>query len=248
MSIAARRVGWRGIQKSEIRNQNSQKRRSVRLLTAKLFLDVFSVGPIQANCVLLGDANAGELVVIDPGEEAEKIIDRVRDSGLRPTMILHTHGHLDHAGGTAELALMLDPGLPVGLHPAEVELYQSLPMQAKVFGLETDPPPEPDLWFAHGQRLTVGGLELEIRHTPGHSPGGVCFVVSGADEELVVVGDVLFAGSIGRTDLWGGSFPVLEKSIREQLYSLPDDTRVICGHGPDTTIGRERSSNPFVSG
>jgi glyoxylase-like metal-dependent hydrolase (beta-lactamase superfamily II) len=213
-----------------------------------LLLDVFPVGPIQANCVLLGDADAGELVVIDPGEEAEKIIDRVRSSGLRPTMVLHTHGHIDHAGGTAELVSLLEPGLPVGLHPDETELYRSLPMQAKMFGLETDPPPEPDLWFDHGQRLTVGGLELEIRHTPGHSPGGVCFVVAGTGEDLVVVGDVLFAGSIGRTDLWGGSFPVLEKSIREQLYTLPDETRVICGHGPDTTIGRERSSNPFVSG
>jgi glyoxylase-like metal-dependent hydrolase (beta-lactamase superfamily II) len=188
------------------------------------------------------------LVVIDPGEEAEKIFDRVRTSGLRPTMILHTHGHLDHAGGTAELVALLEPGLPVGLHPEEIELYDSLQMQAKMFGLETDSPPEPDLYFEHGQKLTVGGLELEIRHTPGHSPGSVSFVVSGAREGLVVVGDVLFAGSIGRTDLWGGSFPVLEKSIREQLYTLPDDTRVVCGHGPETTIGRERASNPFVSG
>jgi glyoxylase-like metal-dependent hydrolase (beta-lactamase superfamily II) len=216
-------------------------------LTASLFLDVFAVGPIQANCVLLGDADACELVVIDPGEEAEKIVDRVRASGLRPTMILHTHGHIDHAGGTAELASLLEPGLPVGLHPDELELYRSLPMQAKMFGLETDPPPEPDLWFEHGQKLSVGGLDFEIRHTPGHSPGGVCFVVSGVDEKLVVVGDVLFAGSIGRTDLRGGSFPVLEKSIREQLYTLPDETRVVCGHGPDTTIGREKASNPFVS-
>jgi glyoxylase-like metal-dependent hydrolase (beta-lactamase superfamily II) len=107
-------------------------------LTASLFLDVFAVGPIQANCVLLGDADACELVVIDPGEEAEKIVDRVRASGLRPTMILHTHGHIDHAGGTAELASLLEPGLPVGLHPDELELYRSLPMQAKMFGLETD--------------------------------------------------------------------------------------------------------------
>ena len=217
-------------------------------MTVSLFLDVFAVGPIQANCVLLGDTGAGELVVIDPGEEAEKIADRVRESGLRPTMILHTHGHLDHAGGTAELAALLEPGLPVGLHPEEIELYNSLPMQAKMFGLEVDPPPTPDLRFEHGQMLTVGGLELEVRHTPGHSPGSVSFVVSGADGGLVVVGDVLFSGSIGRTDLWGGSFPVLERSIREQLYTLPDETRVVCGHGPDTTIGRERASNPFVSG
>jgi glyoxylase-like metal-dependent hydrolase (beta-lactamase superfamily II) len=215
---------------------------------AVLFLDVFPVGPIQANCALLGDADAGELVVIDPGEEAAKIVDRIAASGLHPKMVLHTHGHLDHAGGTAELVSLLEAGLPVGLHPDEVELYRSLPMQATMFGLETDSPPEPDIWFEHGQKLAVGGLELEIRHTPGHSPGGVCFVVSGVDENLVVVGDVLFAGSIGRTDLWGGSFPMLEKSIREQLYTLPDETRVICGHGPDTTIGRERASNPFVSG
>jgi glyoxylase-like metal-dependent hydrolase (beta-lactamase superfamily II) len=216
-------------------------------MTAGLFLDVFAVGPIQANCVLLGDADGGELVVIDPGEEAARIVDRIASSGLRATMILHTHGHIDHAGGTADLVSLLEPGIPVGLHPDEHELYRNLPMQAKMFGLECDPPPEPDLWLDHGTRLSVGGLVLEVHHTPGHSPGGVCFVVSGADEELVVVGDVLFAGSIGRTDLWGGSFPVLERSIREQLYTLPDATRVICGHGPETTIGRERASNPFVS-
>lgn len=215
---------------------------------ASLFLEVFPVGPIQANCVLLGDADAGDLVVIDPGEEAERIVERIDASGLRSTMVLHTHGHLDHAGGTAELVSMLEPGLPVGLHPDETELYRSLPMQATMFGLETGPPPEPNLWLEHGQKLAVGGLELVIRHTPGHSPGGVCFVVAGVADDLVVVGDVLFAGSIGRTDLWGGSFPVLERSIREQLYTLPDETRVICGHGPETTIGRERASNPFVSG
>lgn len=213
-----------------------------------IFLEVFPVGPIQANCVLLGDANAGELVVIDPGAEGARIAELVRASALRPTMILHTHGHLDHAAGTADLARELDAAVPVGLHPDESELYRSLPMQAKMFGLEADPPPEPDLWFEHDQELTVGSLALEVRHTPGHSPGGVCFVVSGAPDPLVVVGDVLFAGSIGRTDLWGGSFPVLERSIREQLYTLPDETMVVCGHGPETTVGREKATNPFVSG
>ena len=215
---------------------------------ASLFLDVFPVGPIQANCVLLGDTDSGELVVIDPGEEAERIADRARESGLRPTMILHTHGHLDHVGGTAELARLLGGGLPIGLHPEEIDLYRNAPLQAQMFGLEVEVPPEPDLALRHGDTVTVGNLELEVRHTPGHSPGGVCFVVSGGDERLAVVGDVLFAGSIGRTDLMGGSFPVLERSIREQLYTLADETRVICGHGPDTTIGREKASNPFVSG
>ena len=213
-----------------------------------LFLEVFPVGPIQANCVLLGDADAGEVVVIDPGEEAEKIVDRVRASGLRLTMILHTHGHLDHVGGTAELLRLLGGKLPIGLHPDEIDLYRNAPLQAQMFGLEVEAPPEPDLMLRHGDTVSVGSFDLEVRQTPGHSPGGVCFVVSGDGGPLAVVGDVLFAGSIGRTDLMGGSFPVLESSIRDQLYTLPDETRVICGHGPDTTIGQERASNPFVSG
>jgi len=212
-----------------------------------MFLEVFPVGPIQANCILLGDRDAGVLAVIDPGEEAARIMERVDKSGLRPTMVLHTHGHLDHAGGTADLVRRLPEGIPVGLHRGELQLYQGIVMQGRMFGLEVEAPPDPTLWLEHGQLLPLGGLELEVRHAPGHSPGGVCFVVRGAPEPLVIVGDVLFAGSIGRTDLMGGSFPVLEESIRKQLYTLPDETRVICGHGPDTTIGREKVSNPFVS-
>ncbi len=213
-----------------------------------LFLDVFPVGPIQANCILLGDRDAGVLAIIDPGEEAARIIERIEAGGLRPIMVLHTHGHLDHAGGTAALMRRLPSGIPVGLHRDEIQLYQGLVMQGRMFGMEVEEPPKPDLWLEDGQRLELGGLSLEVRHTPGHSPGGVCFVVHGGREPLVIVGDVLFAGSIGRTDLMGGSFPVLEQSIRSKLYTLPDDTRVVCGHGPDTTIGRERASNPFVAG
>jgi hydroxyacylglutathione hydrolase len=213
-----------------------------------MFLETFPVGPIQANCILLGDRSAGVLAIIDPGEEAARIVERVEASGLEPTMVLHTHGHLDHAGGTADLVRRLPDGIPVGLHRDELQLYQGLVMQGRMFGLEVEEPPMPDLWLEHGQELSLGGLRLEVRHTPGHSPGGVCFVVHGAAEPLAIVGDVLFAGSIGRTDLMGGSFPVLEQAIRSQLYTLPDDTRVICGHGPDTTIGREKAGNPFVSG
>jgi glyoxylase-like metal-dependent hydrolase (beta-lactamase superfamily II) len=239
--------GWVG-EKSEIRNPKSEIFTGVAEMTTSLLLEVFAVGSIQANCVLLGDAAAGEVVVIDPGDEGERIAEKVRASGLRPSMILHTHGHLDHVGGTAELSQLLGDELPIGLHRDDIALYNNAPMQGQMFGLEVEAPPEPTLWLEHGQKLSVGGLELVVRHTPGHSPGGVCFVVSGAEEPLAIVGDVLFAGSIGRTDLMGGSFPVLERSIREQLYTLPDDTRVVCGHGPDTTIGRERASNPFVSG
>lgn len=213
-----------------------------------MFLDVFPVGPIQANCVLVGDPEAGVLAVIDPGGEAERILDRVTKSGLRPAMILHTHGHLDHAGATADLARRLGSEVPIGLHRDELDLYRGLSMQARMFGIEVETPPEPSLWLEHGQLIDLGSLTLEVRHTPGHSPGGVVFVIPGAPEPTAIVGDVLFAGSIGRTDLFGGSFPVLERSIREQLYTLPDATRVVTGHGPDTTVGRERATNPFVRG
>ena len=213
-----------------------------------MFLDVFPVGPIQANCVLLGDEQAGKLAVIDPGEEAARIVERIERSGLEPVMVLHTHGHLDHAGGTADLVRRLPPGVPVGLHRDEIDLYRNLGMQGRMFGLEAEAPPEPTLWLEDGDEIELGSLRLEVRHTPGHSPGGVCFVVRGAPSPIVIAGDVLFAGSIGRTDLFGGSFPILERSIRSQLYTLPDETRVVCGHGPDTTIGRERRTNPFVQG
>ena len=213
-----------------------------------MFLEVFPVGPIQANCVLIGDREAGVLAVIDPGGDAERVHGRVTASGLRPVMILHTHGHLDHAGGTADLARRLGGEIPIGLHRDELELYRGLGMQARMFGLDVESPPEPSLWLEHGQVIDLGGLTLEVRHTPGHSPGGVVFVVTGAPEPTAIVGDVLFAGSIGRTDLFGGSFPVLEQSIREQLYTLPDQTRIITGHGPNTTVGRERRTNPFVRG
>ncbi len=210
-----------------------------------MFLDVFPTGPIQANCTLLGDEASGRVVIVDPGDEAELIADKVRASGLEPEAILHTHGHMDHAGGTAELAVIF-PDVPVGLHRDDLPLYRNLGRQGAMFGLTVEEPPEPGLWLEHGQRIPVGGLELEVRHTPGHSPGSVSLVVHGGSEPLVIVGDVLFAGSIGRTDLWGGDFELLARSIREQLYTLPDETTVITGHGPATTIGHERRTNPFV--
>jgi glyoxylase-like metal-dependent hydrolase (beta-lactamase superfamily II) len=196
--------------------------------------------------VLLGDEEAGELAVFDPGEEGARIAERIEASGLVTKYILHTHGHLDHAGGTSALARLVGTDIPIGLHRDELEIYSTLASQSKMFGLDSENPPEPTLWLEHEQRLELGALTLEVRHTPGHSPGGVSFVVEGAPDPLVIVGDVLFAGSIGRTDLPGGSFHVLERSIQKQLYVLPDETRVITGHGPDTTIGREKRTNPFV--
>lgn len=212
-----------------------------------MLLEVFPVGPIQANCVLLADGAGGPLAVIDPGGEPEVILERVRATGREVSHLIVTHPHLDHAAAVAELARAL-PAAAVALHREGLELYRGLPQQGLMFGLQVAPGPEPTLWLEHGQQLALGAVTLEVRSAPGHSPGSVVLIVHGATPPVAIVGDVLFAGSIGRTDLWGGSFDELERSIREQLYSLPDDTRVITGHGPDTTIGRERRGNPFVQG
>jgi glyoxylase-like metal-dependent hydrolase (beta-lactamase superfamily II) len=215
-------------------------------MVASLFLEVFPTGPLQANCILVGDKEAGILAVVDPGEEASLIAGRIEKSGLEPRFILHTHGHFDHAGGTAELSRLLGAEVPVGLHPDELELYRNMPVHGLIFGFEIEEPPDPNLELEHGQSIELGGISLEVRHTPGHSPGGVAFVVHGGPETVVIGGDLLFASGVGRTDLPGGSFQVLATSIHEQLFSLPDDTRVICGHGPDTTTGHEKRTNPFV--
>jgi glyoxylase-like metal-dependent hydrolase (beta-lactamase superfamily II) len=214
---------------------------------AELLLDVFPTGLIQANCVLVGDPAAGTVAIIDPGAEPTRIVERVEATGLTPALLLHTHGHLDHAGGTGTVARRW-PDLPIGLHRGDLDLYRNLPGQGQMFGFEVDAPPEPTLWLEHGQRLPLGGLEIEVRHTPGHSPGGVCFVVHEPDEPVAVVGDLLFAGAVGRTDLWGGSAADLARSIREQLYTLPAATRIVPGHGPITTVGEEQQTNPFVRG
>jgi glyoxylase-like metal-dependent hydrolase (beta-lactamase superfamily II) len=220
---------------------------------ARVFLEFFPTGLIQANCTLIGDEEAGVVAVIDPGEEAELIHSRIQRSGLEPKLMLHTHGHIDHVGGSAHLYQLLGSQLPVALHRDELEIYQDLKGQLQRLAqrglflpLEAEDPPPPDLWLEHEQHIELGKLRLEVRHTPGHSPGSVCFLVHGAPEPLVIAGDVLFAGSIGRTDLPGGSFEVLQRSIREQLYTLPDETRVITGHGPATTIATEKRYNPFV--
>lgn len=211
-----------------------------------MLLDIFATGAIGANCILLADSTGGPLAVIDPGDEDERILARVEATGRTPGLILHTHAHFDHAGATAAVARALGPHVPIGLHPGDFPIYQALDQQARLYGHEVDPPPAPTLWLEDGQRLALGALTIEVRHTPGHSPGGVSFVVAGEAQHVAIVGDVLFRSAVGRTDLWGGSFEVLEQSIRTKLYSLPDHTTIVPGHGPTTTIGRERASNPFV--
>lgn len=211
-----------------------------------MYLDVFPAGELQANCILLADGGGGPLAVIDPGGEAPIIAERIARSGRGVAFILHTHGHLDHAGGTAELVELLAREVVIGLHPGDLELYRHLDRQGSMFGFEMDTPPEPTLFFETGQRLELGELELEVRHTPGHSPGGVVFVVHGAQEALAIVGDLIFAGSVGRTDLWGGDAATLADSVRRQVYTLDPHTRLIPGHGPATNVGDEMRNNPFV--
>jgi hydroxyacylglutathione hydrolase len=179
-------------------------------------------------------------VLIDPGEETDKFLAAARERERRITAIWLTHAHLDHILGVAEIRATT--GAPISLHPADRKLYDELPQQGLWAGLRLAAPPPPDAPLAHGQRLRTGGIELQVRHAPGHSPGHVCFVAPGA----VLCGDVLFAGSIGRSDLPGGDHATLLASIRRELLSLPDATLVYPGHGPATTIGAERATNPFL--
>lgn len=199
-------------------------------------------GQFVENCYLVIDEAANACAVIDPGEQAGLILHKLRASGATPVGIWLTHAHIDHVLGVPELAA--ETGAPVYLHPDDRELYDAVPDQASWFGLTAEPLPPPDRELAAGERLTVGGLEFTVRHAPGHSPGHVVFAGHGA----VFGGDVLFQGSIGRTDLPGGDFDTLIGSIERELLVLPDSTIVYTGHGPATTVGAERRTNPFLRG
>ncbi len=199
-------------------------------------------GMFAENCYLVVDERAGECAIVDPGEEAGLILHKVEETGAKPVAIWLTHAHIDHVLGVARIAA--ETGAPVWLHPADRPLYDAVPDQAAWFGLEPpEPLPAPDQNLAHGTRVTAGGLSFEVRHAPGHSPGSVCLVGPG----VAFSGDVLFAGSIGRTDLPGADFETLIASIERELLPLPDDTILYSGHGPETTIGRERQTNPFLT-
>jgi len=187
-------------------------------------------------------AESNETVLVDPGEEAERFLAEAARRDRRITAIWLTHAHLDHIAGVS--AVHRATGAPIHLHPADRPLYDGLPEQGRWFGLELDPPPPADVMLHHGQRLGIGPSGFEVRHLPGHSPGHVCFIGNG----MVLGGDVLFEGSIGRTDLPGGDLEALLGGIRRELLVLPDATIVYPGHGPVTTIGRERETNPFLLG
>jgi glyoxylase-like metal-dependent hydrolase (beta-lactamase superfamily II) len=209
-------------------------------------IETFPVGPLQCNCTILGDPATGDAIVVDPGDDLPKVLAALERHKLRCLAIVNTHTHIDHVG--ANHALRERTGARVMMHEEDVVLYDHLAVQAEMLGLGPAPPRSAvDEHIHQGDVVRAGGLAVEVLHTPGHTPGSLCFHLPGADA-LLLSGDTLFAGSIGRTDLWGGDHDQEIDSIRTQLLALDDATRVIPGHGPATTIGRERARNPFLVG
>jgi glyoxylase-like metal-dependent hydrolase (beta-lactamase superfamily II) len=204
----------------------------------------FPVPPLGCNCSIIGDPVTKQAIVVDPGGAHERILQEVRALGLTVISILHTHAHFDHflASGHVKKAT----GAALCLHPDDRTLWEILDVQCRMFGVPYVPVPLPDYWLQDEEKVIFGGVEAIALHTPGHTPGSMCFHFS--TEKLVVAGDTLFRGGIGRTDLWGGDYGAIERSIRERLYALDDTTLVVTGHGPETQIGFEREYNPFISG
>ena len=208
----------------------------------------FPVGALGCNCSVVVCPDTKEALVVDPGDEAPRVLEALAAEGARAVKIVHTHAHFDHVMGTREVAART--GAEILVHAGDRWLYDNVPMQAMMFGLwrpDAEPPPPPTRELAGGEALAFGRREAHTLHTPGHTPGSVCFFLERVGETpIVFAGDTLFRRSIGRTDLWGGSSEAITRSIRERLLTLPDATVVVPGHGPDTTIGEERSGNPFV--
>jgi len=205
-------------------------------------LECLTVGPLQMNAWLLLDHQAGEAALVDPGDEAEHLLARIGASGCRLRWLLATHGHFDHVGAAAAIQARWD--LPLRIHPDDAFLVENMPEHQALYGLPQSAIPRLDPSLAHGQELPFGAGKLQVMGVPGHSPGQVMFVWDGH----ALVGDCIFAGSVGRTDLPGGDFSTLEQSIRQAIYTLPDTTVLHPGHGPDTSVGREKVANPYVPG
>jgi hydroxyacylglutathione hydrolase len=205
---------------------------------------VLPVTPFQQNCSLIWDETTQRGAVIDPGGEIDRILEAAKELGIELEKILVTHAHVDHAAGVADLVERC--GLPVeGPHRDDQFLIDRLPQQAEIYGFPPARPFVPDRWLEQGDRVPVGGLELEVIHCPGHTPGHIVFFQREA--RIAFVGDVLFQGSIGRTDFPRSDHAALLRSIRERLWPLGDDVAFVSGHGPMSTFGQERRSNPFVA-
>lgn len=202
-----------------------------------MIIKTIPVGPLEANCYVVADENTKEALVIDPGDEPDRIMDILE--GLKVRHIVLTHAHFDHAGAVPDIKV--ETGAAIAIHKDELEIYGAAKDMAAFWGYELDPLPPPDVLLKEGDELKVGGYAFTVLHTPGHSPGSISLYGNG----IVFTGDTLFAGSVGRTDFPGGDIGKMKASFR-RLLSLPDNTRVLSGHGPETTIGREKTENFFV--
>ena len=203
----------------------------------------FTLGPAQTNAYLVADPETGEAVVIDPAWDGHLILKAAQDRDLRIGHLWYTHAHFDHIGGAAAIADALNPLPLVALHADDHVLWRAGGGGA-IFGFDIDPGPEPTIDFVHGQILQLGSNEFEVRYTPGHTKGHCVLYV--AKEKVCFCGDLIFNRGVGRTDLPGGDFATLERSIREQIFTMPQDVRLLSGHGPETTVGDEKIHNPFV--
>jgi len=205
-----------------------------------MIIKTLPVGPIMANCFIVGCQETLEAAVIDPGDEADKILQLVTDLDLNVKTIINTHGHFDHV--SANKGIHTATNAPILIHALDAPMLEQISASAANWGLSAEDSPPPDRTINDGDTISFGQITLKVMHTPGHTPGGVSLFTDGH----VFVGDTLFAGSIGRTDFPGGDFATLKSSIQDKLFTLGDDVRVYTGHGPETTIGHEKQHNPFV--
>lgn len=210
-----------------------------------MIAETFAVGPLACNCTILGDETNREAIVVDGGGGADEVLERLKRHGLRARFLIHTHAHIDHIGDLGRLREAT--GADGLLHPADVPLYRTLALQARWIGLPSAPPVVAlDGDLRDGDVIAAGSLRCRVLHTPGHTPGSVCFEVAGDGSTALLTGDTLFAGSIGRWDLGGTSMEDIVHSIHAKLLGYDDATPVVPGHGPFTTIGTERRSNPYL--
>jgi len=205
-----------------------------------VIIEKLEVGMMMANCYIVGCEKTRQAVVIDPGDEGDRILYRLADNKFTVAYIINTHGHFDHVGANKQLKDAT--GADLLIHEADAPMLSTLSEMAEAFGMAMDNSPPPDRTLKDGDKITFGDITMDVIHTPGHTPGGISLVT----DKKAFVGDTLFAGSIGRTDFPGGDFNTLIESIQKRLFPLGDDVTVYCGHGPETTIGMERRTNPFV--
>jgi hydroxyacylglutathione hydrolase len=209
-----------------------------------MIVESFPVGPLQCNCSIIGCPETGEAAVIDPGGDVEKIVEFAKSKNLTIKYLLHTHAHFDHIMGSRELKELT--GAKICLNKSDESLYQNLLKQCSMFGFKATDPLPVDHFLDHEEHVQIGKVKASVIHTPGHTPGSLCFCLQDKDS-ILFSGDTLFNRSIGRTDLWGGSFEDIIKSITTRLMVLDDSTRVVPGHGPDTDIWSEKKQNPFLN-